>query len=123
MFSKDTITVATFDFFNEAEFVKLLLERNRIDCWLADDNLVAMEFLLSGAIGGVKLVVCRDDAQQATEIVETYRAEKRKHNEPSDAPDIVFQCEDCHADISFPANRRGRTEVCCKCGNYVDVPE
>ncbi len=37
--------------------------------------------------------------------------------------DVVFRCEECGAMLQFPADRRGKVDVCRHCGDYVDVPK
>jgi hypothetical protein len=44
------------------------LERAGIECWLYDDNLVRMDWFVSNAIGGVKLVVAENHAREAEKI-------------------------------------------------------
>ena len=45
------------------------LESSGIECWLYDDNLVRMDWFISNAIGGVKLVVAENHAQEAEKIL------------------------------------------------------
>ena len=55
----------------DALLAKGLLESSGIECFLADDNLVAINWLLSNAIGNVKLQVKEEDAEAALEILNT----------------------------------------------------
>src|SRR5437879_4178543 len=48
------VTVGTFTTVGEAEAVRLLLESRGIACFLADAELVTMNWALSNAVGGVK---------------------------------------------------------------------
>ena len=45
------------------------LESAGIECWLYDDNLVRMDWFISNAIGGVKLVVAENHAREAEKIL------------------------------------------------------
>jgi hypothetical protein len=36
---------------------------------------------------------------------------------------VSAQCEECGCVSVFPGDRRGKTEVCPRCGSYMDVPE
>jgi hypothetical protein len=45
------------------------LESAGIECWLYDDNLVRMDWFISNAIGGVKLVVAESRAREAEKIL------------------------------------------------------
>ena len=52
---ENLVTIATFDSPAEAEVARLALEEHGIRAFLADDNLVGMNWLLSNAVGGAKL--------------------------------------------------------------------
>jgi hypothetical protein len=55
----------------EAQLARGLLESSGIECFLADDNLVGINWLLSNAVGNVKLQVREADAEAALEILNT----------------------------------------------------
>jgi hypothetical protein len=46
------------------------LESAGIECFLYDDNLVRLDWFVSNAIGGVKLVVSERDVAEATQILQ-----------------------------------------------------
>ena len=71
------VTVATFDFRAEAEVAKLFLEEQGIQAFLADDNLVGMDWFLSNAVGGVKLQVAASDVDRARDILEQIEHRRR----------------------------------------------
>ena len=54
----------------EAMSVKGVLESAGIDCQLADDNIVRMDWFISNLLGGVKLFVREHDAEAALEILD-----------------------------------------------------
>ncbi len=112
------VTIAAVQMVAEADLIKSTLEEHGLEVYLADDNLIAMDWLLSNAVGGVKVQVAAKDAEAAREIVE--QIQKRK---PNDAPPVVFDCQDCGQRLEFPGLRRGGVETCPRCGSYVDVPE
>jgi len=65
--------LVTFEHFRdvpEALLAKGKLESAGIDCILADGNLVRMDWLLSNAIGGIRLQVREDDLEDARTILE-----------------------------------------------------
>jgi hypothetical protein len=113
------VTIATFDFPAEAEFLKNVLEEEDIPAFLADNN----DSLLSLVDGGVKLKVADCDADRAREILARNRSSSNIAANEGLRKDISFACEDCGNTISFPAERRGGVEVCPFCKHYVDVPE
>ena len=115
-------TVATYSFPAEAEAARLLLESQGIRAFLADDNLVGMNWLVSNAVGGVKLQVAETDAKRAVEILECDKTSALPADDCVVEEDIHFACSECGKRISFPAARRGHVEDCPRCGEYVDVP-
>lgn len=60
------VTIATFHTSSEAHLWKELLEKEKIPCFLFDD---AMSVNYSLAIGGIKLKVLEDYAEQARELL------------------------------------------------------
>jgi hypothetical protein len=61
---------------------KSVLEAAGIECFLQDDNVVRMDWLWSDAIGGIKLVLRQQDAEEAEKILSETPPEQ-----PSDADD------------------------------------
>lgn len=125
----DLVTIATFDYRTIADVCRAAITQAGIPVFLADDNVIGgYNFLWSNALGGIKVQVARRDVEKALQIVEDARAHgslAAPADEHLDAPSgpISFACEECGKPISFPAERRGKVEVCPKCGEYVDVPE
>jgi hypothetical protein len=64
------VTVASFDQPPKARLVQNVLEAEGIQVAINDESLVAMDWLLSNAIGGVKVQVWEEDADRAVEILE-----------------------------------------------------
>jgi Putative prokaryotic signal transducing protein len=54
----------------EALVAKSILDSAEIESFLADDNLVRMDWLHSNLISGVKLLVCAKDADAANELLD-----------------------------------------------------
>ena len=53
----------------EALLAKGSLEAAGIECWLADENMVRMDWFISNFLGGVKLLVNREDAKEAAAVL------------------------------------------------------
>jgi hypothetical protein len=117
------VTVATFDFPAEAQVMKLLLEEQGFEVFLADDNLVRTNWFLSNAVGGAKLQVLESKAELAARFVEENRQRVRQNGQECDSPDVIFDCEECGQSLSLPGNRRGHVETCPHCHEFIDVPE
>lgn len=72
----DLVTVATFDSLIEAQLAQARLETAGLRSQLADAQLIAMDWVLSNAVGGIKLQVLGVDAPAAL----------RALAEPADTP-------------------------------------
>jgi hypothetical protein len=64
------VTLEHFRDIPRALLAKGKLEWAGIECWLADGNLVRMDWLLSNAIGGIRLQVRGPDLESARAILE-----------------------------------------------------
>lgn len=65
----DLVTIRKFRDLPEALLAKGSLDSAGIECALADDNMVRMDWFYSNAIGGVKLLVNAGDAAEAEQIL------------------------------------------------------
>lgn len=121
---RELVTVGVFHFVAEAELMQSALAEQGITSYLANDNIISMDWLLSAAVGGVQLQVAREDAAAAERIVSEFQC-KQKARRQSDGADqqLEFDCENCGERIAFPRSRAGGVETCPRCGRYVDVPE
>jgi hypothetical protein len=64
------VTIATFDQAAQARLAKNVLDEAGIRAAVGDENLVAMDWLLSAAVGGVKVQVWEEDADRAVAVLE-----------------------------------------------------
>ncbi len=121
---QNLVTVGVFQFVAEAELMQSSLEDQGIPAYLANEHIISMDWLLSAAVGGVKLQVAREDAEEATRIVNEFQSKQRNRGGAnSELQSLVFDCENCGRKIEFPGSRAGGVETCPLCGKYVDVPE
>ncbi len=67
--AKELVTVARFTYPTEAWLQKLLLDRAGLTSYVADENLVSMNWLYSNAVGGVKLQVAQPDVKAAAKVL------------------------------------------------------
>lgn len=67
--TRDMVTIRKFRDLPEALLAKGSLDSAGIECALADDNLVRMDWFYSNAIGGVKLLVNAGDAAEAQQLL------------------------------------------------------
>lgn len=64
------VTIATFDQPAQARLAQNVLEEAGIRAAVADESLVAMDWLLSNAVGGIKIQVWEADADRAVRVLE-----------------------------------------------------
>jgi hypothetical protein len=118
------VTVGVFQFVAEAELMQSSLEDQGIPAYLANDHIIAMDWLLSTAVGGVMLQVANEDAEAAMQIITEFQCKQRNRLVADKSlANLVFDCENCGRKIEFPSARAGGVETCPLCGRYVDVPE
>ena len=67
----DFVTIATYDDYLTANFDKQKLEEQGVLCYLADENTVTIKWILNNALGGIKLRVPQQQAEEALEILAT----------------------------------------------------
>src|SRR5580704_353168 len=85
------VTIASFPSVIEAQLAKSRLESEGIDCFVADENIVTMNWLYSNAVGGVKLQVDRADFEVARQLLEL-PASRPKTKEEGAAEVICMNC-------------------------------
>lgn len=66
---QELVTIRKFRDLPEALLAKGSLESAGINCALADDNIVRLDWFYSNAIGGIKLLVNAEDAVEAGQIL------------------------------------------------------
>lgn len=98
----DLVTLATFRFASKAEYTKWVLEQEGIRAFVFDGNTVMADWFLGNAIGYVKLVVPRAQAEAALEIVRRNPGllDQPQTEVDDDAPERCLSCnvllpEDC----------------------------
>ena len=63
------VIVWSYDNYVPAHIAMGRLQEDGIDCWLKDENTVTMNPLWGNALGGIKLMVAKDQAEKAHEIL------------------------------------------------------
>lgn len=71
----ELVTVKTFDNYFLANITLTKLHAAGIECYLKDEYTVTIDPILSNAIGGIKLVVKKDDAGAVKKLLEQFDAE------------------------------------------------
>lgn len=63
------VTIRQFRYLPEALLAKGKLDSASVECFLADDNMVRLDWLISDLLGGIKLQVNAEDVDAAHEIL------------------------------------------------------
>jgi Zn finger protein HypA/HybF involved in hydrogenase expression len=71
------VLLNSYNNYIEAHIAKGVLEEEGINCWLKDENTVTIDPILTNAVGGIKVMVAEENAQQAREILERLRKEQK----------------------------------------------
>jgi hypothetical protein len=95
---RDLVTIATYRFLPEAEAARLCLEAEGLLPFLADVEIVNMDWLLGNAVGNIKLQVPRAQAEQALELLEQRPAPPKPGHPRLQDPDATY-CLSCGAMI------------------------
>jgi hypothetical protein len=86
------VTVAVFDYSEEALLTKAKLESQGIRVYVLDGQMMSANWLLNTALGGIKLQVDESQAEKAVQIVE---ATKKLRKTPKDYSGPL--CPVCHS--------------------------
>lgn len=68
----EQVIIRTFDNYFSANILLTRLRDSGIQCFLKDEYTVTIDPLLSNAIGGIKLVVRKEDASEALEMLHSF---------------------------------------------------
>ena len=90
----DFIEIASFPQAVDLPIVEALLDEADVRYFMQNENLVAVNPLLSGAVGGIRLLVASSDAARAREVVDDYqrRCGERRNAARQTCPECG--CED-----------------------------
>ena len=89
------VTIARFDLAGQAHIAKNELEAAGIKSVLADEQTIAMDWLLSNAIGGIKVQVLEEDAERAvTALEESLGSDETVDEETMTAAAVAAEKED-----------------------------
>jgi hypothetical protein len=107
--TKELVNIESYEFVQQAEAAKELLENHGIHAFLMNSDIISMDWALGNAVGYVKLQVSTAEAEAALAILrERQETRARRRSVRDDAESTA--CLACGADI--PASRRD----CPSCG-------
>jgi hypothetical protein len=117
------LTVEEYDNASLAQVDVFALEQSGIPCYLENETIVAMDWLMSNAVGGIRLQVAAEDFENAKSILLENREQKKARAESLKDTWAVFRCPSCKIPIAFSGISLGRVESCPLCAKYLDVPK
>jgi Putative prokaryotic signal transducing protein len=68
--NRKLFTIAQYRDLHEALLAQGTLQSAGIECLIADDNMVRLDWFISNLLGGVKLRVCEEDVETARTLLE-----------------------------------------------------
>jgi predicted RNA-binding Zn-ribbon protein involved in translation (DUF1610 family) len=71
------ILLQSFTNYIEAHILMGKLEDEGIVCWLKDENTVTINPIWTGAVGGIKLMVTKDQLERALQLMQQYTQERK----------------------------------------------
>ena len=116
------VTIATYHSLPKAEAARIFLAHEGIEAVLVNESIVAMDWLLMNAVGGVKLQVATQDVELASGFINKFEADQQERLKSQAKEFVRFNCSECGKPQQFTGDRRGGVETCTKCGCYIDVP-
>ena len=75
----ELVTVRTFTNYFSANILLSKLRDGGIQCYLKDEFTVTMDPILTNAVGGIKLIVNKDDVPEVLEIINHFDEEFRQN--------------------------------------------
>jgi len=108
----EVVEVATFLYSHEAEVARAVLEAHGIDSFIQDGEMARANWMLVGALGGVKLQVAAGDAERARALLEEDHTGESQEWEADGADDGA------ESEAGETAEPETATEVTCPfCGS------
>ena len=89
------VTIATYHSQTKAEAARIHLAQEGIEAVLINESIVAMDWLLMNAIGGIKLQVASHDAERAAGYINALEGEQRERLKSQATEFIRFHCSEC----------------------------
>jgi len=74
----DFVILQSFTSYIDAHILLGRLEEEGIRCWLKDENTVTINPIWTTAVGGIKLMVGRDQLERAAQLLEQFTEERKK---------------------------------------------
>ena len=93
--AESLIPIATFSRHIEAELARSKLEAEGLPAFVADSNIVRLNWFLSGAVGGAKVLVRAQDESRALEILQEDPQSAQEALREVFGDDLEDRCPQC----------------------------
>ena len=74
----DFVVINAYNNYIDAHIARGVLEEEGINCWLKDENTVTIDPILTNAVGGIKVMVYKEQAERAWEILSNLKKEQQQ---------------------------------------------
>ena len=75
----DFVVLNAYNNYIDAHIARGVLEEEGINCWLKDENTLTIDPILTNALGGIKIMVAKSQAERAWEILTNLKKEQQKN--------------------------------------------
>lgn len=75
----DFVVLNAYNNYIDAHIARGVLEEEGINCWLKDENTITIDPILTNAVGGIKIMVAKPQAERAWEILTNLKKEQQKN--------------------------------------------
>ena len=94
--------IAVFEYSTEAHLTKSKLDSEGLQTMLMDEKTIDSDPLISNAIGGVKLLVYKDDFEKALEVYNEIRSyQKDRNGNNFSCPNRNFNCTNTKKNVFY----------------------
>lgn len=73
----DFVVLNAYNNYIDAHIARGVLEGEGINCWLKDENTITIDPILTNAVGGIKIMVAKPQAERAWEILSNLKKEQQ----------------------------------------------
>jgi DNA-directed RNA polymerase subunit RPC12/RpoP len=75
----DFVILQSFTNYIDAHIILGRMQEENIDCWLKNENTVTVMPIWTNAIGGIQLMVRREQLQEASEVLKNIELERKQN--------------------------------------------
>ncbi len=81
------VVLNSYSNYIDAHIIRGVLEEEGINCWLKDEHTVTIDPILTNAVGGIKIMVYKGQAERALDIITNLKKEQK----------LLISCPNCNS--------------------------